>query len=110
MRQLLIAKIFVAPRPVLVVVRDYGAKKAQPISLEIKYLCHAGRFLLIDQGLSQRKMSHVLGFLNRILNGMSFGGIILVLILIRRVSDNPAKIILTQHGADFIDWARPAHM
>ena len=54
---------FVPPRPVLIIVGYDGGKVTYPVTLKIKNLRDTGGFVLTQQGLSQRKVGHVLGFL-----------------------------------------------
>ena len=54
---------FVLPGPVLIIVGYDGGKVTYPITLKIKNLRDTGGFVLTQQGLSQRKVGHVLGFL-----------------------------------------------
>ena len=54
---------FVPPRPMLIIVGYDGGKVTYPVTLKIKNLRDTGGFVLTQQGLSQRKVGHVLGFL-----------------------------------------------
>ena len=54
---------FVLPGPVLIIVGYDGGKVTYPVTLKIKNLRDTGGFVLTQQGLSQRKVGHVLGLL-----------------------------------------------
>jgi len=76
-----------------VVVGDYGGKITKPVTLKIENLRYAGGLVLTPQGLSQRKMSHVLGFLKIREGPAAFG----VRKSANRKSDAERNVIIRQN-------------